>query len=235
MWYSIPPRMNKTYNSIVARDDFNTNVSALNNFDIFTQAVYREDNIDPTLDNLYHCAGQTFPNDSGGVVTCTENGTSNASLNGYVYKDFIFPFRYSYKTVIDGIADGLTTFEVWVDGGSDYTVDYYITPYIYLMARDSSGNDRILASTSMKQKSGTRWTTTGETLTSGVLYIPYYVEIDNQTIDYDEKLILRTYFTIDSGTKLYYLTSGAVSTVFHLKIYTTLNTDDFYINLPVVA
>lgn len=217
----------KTYGAILARDDYNSNVSTSDNYDLFTQSVSKDSS------SIYHCGGQTF--NDGGSVTCTENGSSNVTLDGYIYKEFIFPFRYAYKTVLDGVGDGLLTYEIYSTGSTyGYNVNYYITPYIYLIARDGSGNDRTLGSVSMKQKSGNFSTTNGTTQTTGKLYIPYYLPIDNQTVDYNEKLILRAYFSIGSGTTISNL-SNSDGMTFHIKLYTPLNTDELYINLPVVA
>jgi len=205
-----------TYQSILVRDYFNTNVRNSSNFPIMKWSVCRNGS------GIYSCVGIAYSNGGTGSASCTMG-----NLTGPIWKDFIFPFRYSYKTVIDGVADGLITFDVNVsDPTSGLTIYYNITPYIYLIARDSSGNDRTLASVAMKTISG------GFSTAFKKYYVPYFVEIDNQYIDYNEKLILRTYFNFNSGTYMVMATGGCAG--MELRLYTTLNTDEIYINLPVV-
>jgi len=131
--------------------------------------------------------------------------------------DFIFPFRYGYDMLLDGVARG----SIQLVSVSPATVDASIQMYadINLLARDESSVDRTLGTTTTK--------TINEISVCCGKYdyydIPFFIDLDNVVINYNERFILQV---------ITYCRSNNYGSKFYLD--NTLNTNNVFIELPVV-
>lgn len=138
--------------------------------------------------------------------------------------DFILPWKYKYRTVLDGVARGSVKFELTARANTGNTTIYGYA-IITLMAVTSAGAGTTLGTCTTAEKSiatvntGQDYTITPE--------IPFWIDLDNVTIDEDNKFVMR------ANIKAKYAETGTTSYVLG-AIHHAKNADDLFVEIPLV-
>lgn len=138
--------------------------------------------------------------------------------------DFILPWKYKYRTILDGTARGSVKFDITAYANTGQTTTYaYVV--ITLLAITSAGVETTLGTATTGTKSVQD--DAGGAATTSSHEIPFWMNIDNQIIDEDNKLVLRV------NVKAKYTETGSTTSVSG-TLYHAKNADDTFIEVPLV-
>jgi hypothetical protein len=161
----------------------------------------------------------------------TITAQSGALTDGAAYTDnilnFLQPFKYSSKMVLDGIARGNIKININLAPQTNpSSVNEYVKVTPSLVAITEAGVERTLAtgSTSSEVTLAATWAGGVATLTT---CIPFFINLNDQTVAEDERLLLR----LNVQCKYANLVNTVTRTVTY---YTALNSQDVFIEIPVV-
>lgn len=144
--------------------------------------------------------------------------------------NFILPRRYEYTTVFDGVARGNVKVNSYINntGVSCTSSSYFVYATLTLKGITSGGVARTLATVTTNTITHTLG---GEQTGNLLVDIPFWMDINNQVLNNDERLLLVV--TVYGGA---YTHSGHVSGSHSAAgtLYHTINTDELFIELPMV-
>lgn len=145
--------------------------------------------------------------------------------------NYILPRRYQYTTVFDGVARGNIKVKSDIEASAlnAASVSYYIRCKVHLKSITEAGVSTTLASTA--------YTTTivhtcpGSSTSSLTVDIPFWLDLDNIILPNDERLILNIVIEGGKYVRTSYVSGShsAVGTYYH-----TVNTDECFIELPII-
>jgi len=145
---------------------------------------------------------------------------------------FIFPHKYRYKTILDGVAYGNIRLQVHAGAAGGYvhcTVKSYTV--LSIVAIDVNGSKRILGSSQAPPTASPLSASHNNGHAYLTADLPFFITIDNAVINETERIVLQCdiYYCRERG----YWSEG-VRTWGDVKFYTRLNTDDLFIEIPIV-
>jgi hypothetical protein len=162
----------------------------------------------------------------------TITAQSGALSDGTSYTDnilnFLQPFKYSSKMVLDGIARGNIKINISLTPVTNPSQrDEYVKITPSLVAITEAGAERTLATGSTSSEViHTR--SYGDGLpVDKTTCIPFFINLNDQTVAEDERLLLRLNVQVKYANVV-----NTVTTV--VTYYTALNTQDIFIEIPVV-
>jgi len=170
-------------------------------------------------DNLHTETGVT--SESGALAN---NNTTYQNNN----IDFIQPFKYASRFVIDGTARGNIKVKIWLEAQTNPgSVTQYVKVTPSLVAITSAGVERTLAtgSTTSEMTKSTSW---GDGPVSITTVFPFFIDVDNQIVIETERLLLRCNIQLKYAS----LTGTVTKTITY---FTAINSQDTFVEIPVVA
>lgn len=136
---------------------------------------------------------------------------------------FIYPFKYTSVTILDGVARGNLQVKGRMRKQTQNYADTYIRFTPSLVTRNSSGTEVVLATGSISNVMTFHSTLADESIIADV---PYYIDCNNLVINADVKLLLKLYLEAMYGPN--------DSVLCNAYYETALNSNNVMIELPVV-
>lgn len=142
--------------------------------------------------------------------------------------NFILPRRYKYTTVFDGVSRGNIKLAMSIGGeAGNGTLVLYARIRVHLKGITSTGTTRTLATSGYSSVfSGTG---SYQNSWSFTVDVPFLFDVDNAVLENDERLLI----SIDVETTGQ-ITVGNEARSSSVKVYHTINTDESFIEIPIV-